>query len=180
MPAIETSLGGVEPSVAAAIRACLERDPERRPGSARDVAAMVRVVLLEGTSRGRRIAQQLLPAAGAFLAVVGLSAAAVAPSQHRWLFLMIALAGAFVVAATFRLTLDWRVNYKGHEIHFQNHPFRGERLYIDGKRVAIGGIGLRKTLQGTLERGDGAGERITAESVADPREFRVRILAEEF
>jgi len=180
MPAIETSLGSVEPSVAAAIRACLERDPERRPASARDVAAMVRVVLLEGKSRGRRIAQQLLPAAGGFLAAVGLSAAGVAPSEYRLLFLMVSLTGAVVVAATFRLTLDWRVNYKGHEIHFQNHPFRGERLYIDGRKVATGGVGLRKTLQGTLERGDGAGERITAESLADPREFRVTILAEQF
>ena len=180
MTAIQTSLGGVEPSAAAAIRACLERDPARRPASARDVAGMVRVVLLEGTSRGRRIAQQLVPVAGGLLFAAGLSALGIAPSQDRWWFLSIALGGAIAVVTAFRLTLDWRVDYKGHEIHFQNHPFRGERLYIDGKQVATGGVGLRKTLQGTIERGAGAGERITAESVADPREFRVRILAEAF
>ena len=178
--AIETSLGAVEPSMAAAILACLQRDPAQRPASARDVAAMVRVVLLEGKSRGRRIAQQLVPVAGGLLAAVGLAALGIAPAQDRWMFLAIVIAGAAAVATTFRLTLDWRIDYKGHAIHFQNHPLRGERLFIDGKQVATGGVGLRKTLQGTIERGDGAGERITAESVADPREFRVRILAEAF
>jgi hypothetical protein len=46
--------------------------------------------------------------------------------------------------------------------------------------VATGGIGIKRTLRGTIERGEGAGERITAESVADPREFKVKIYAESF
>jgi hypothetical protein len=171
-------LSALDPSVAAAIRACLARDPADRPATARDVASMIRVLLLDGRNRGRRIAQQLVPMAGAFVIAVGLSLAGL--SGHRWWLIGGAVTGALALTSTMKLTLDWKVVYKGHQIHFQNHPFRGERLYIDGVRVATGGVGLKKTLRGTIERGDGAGERITAESVADPREFRVRIFAESF
>jgi hypothetical protein len=176
----EEQWAGIEPSVAGAIRACLARDPAERPASARDVSAMIRTPLLDGKNRGRRIAQQAVPAAGAFIIAVGVSLAGLSAHEYRWWLIASAAAGAVAVASTLRLTLDWKVPYKGHEIHFQNHPFRGERLFIDGVRVATGGVGLHKTLRGTIERGDGAGERITAESVADPREFRVKIFAESF
>ena len=170
----------VESSIAAAIRACLHRDPARRPASARDVGAMVRTVLIDGHARGRRIAQQLAPMGAAFVTVGALSALGIAPAAyHAWCW-GAALAGLIAFGLALRLTLDWNTTYKGHAIHFQNHPVRAERLFIDGRKVASGGMGVRRTLQGTIERGEGAGERITAESVAGPREFRVKVVAERF
>jgi hypothetical protein len=171
---------GIDATMDRAIAACLARDPAARPTSALDVLAMLHTVIIDGRSRARRILQQATPMAGAFLMVAGMVSSAVTGSDSRIWALLAGSVGAIVLISSFWLTLDWQADYKGHRIHFQNHPFLGERLYIDGVQVAKGGLGLRKTLRGTIEQGDGAGERITADSVAGPREFSVRVVAQAF
>ena len=179
--AVPTSrLASIDPSMERAVAACLAPDPAVRPESALDVLAMLHTPIVEGRSRGRRILQQAVPMAGAFLFVVGLIAGVLTADDARSWAIVAAAAGAVGFAASFWLTLDWVADYKGHRIHFQNHPLFGERLFIDGVQVAKGGLGLRKTLRGTIESGDGAGERVTAESFAGPREFSVRVVAQAF
>ena len=168
----------IDPSMDRAIAACLARDPAARPASAHAVLAMMQTLILEGCSRSRRILQQAVPMSGAFLMAVALASLPLVASDFRIWGWVLAGAGASAFVASFWLTLDWVADYKGHRIHFQNHPFLAERLFIDGVKVATGGIGVRKSLRGTIESGAGAGERITAESSAGARQFTVRIVAQ--
>ena len=77
------------------------------------------------------------------------------------------------------LRLDHQV-YKGHPVTFQIHPRWGERLYIDQALVDRGRPGVNITLRGTIEAGDGAGERITAKSRAGLFTLSCRIVVEAF
>jgi serine/threonine protein kinase len=170
-------LSTLDSSVTRAIMACLDVDPMRRPGSALDVSAMTQTVLLDASATAKRLLQQIVPVTAVLALVVG---------TVLWLLGDVAI-GVTAVSASLvlavistRLSLNWVVHHKGHRIRFENHPFLGERLFIDDVLVARGGVGLRKTLRGTIERGDGAGERITATSVAGPRVFSCRIVSERF
>jgi hypothetical protein len=72
------------------------------------------------------------------------------------------------------------VAYKGHRVLFKIHPIWGERLYIDGVLVDRGRPGVHITLRGTIETGEGAGERITARSRAGLFSVSCRLVAESF
>ena len=98
---------------------------------------------------------------------------------HVELVLPMAGAVAFIVGYL-RFPLRWQVTYKGHVVLFQIHPIWGERLYIDGGLVDRGRPGVRITLRGTIESGEGAGERITARSRAGLFSVSCRIVAELF
>lgn len=167
----------LDASIERAILACLSPTPTSRPHSARDVSAMAQTVLLDASDSTTRILQQLVPALSMLAMGFGLPVMLAGYVRSGGI---VAAAGAVMLLATQRLILGWSVAYKGHSIRFENHPFLGERLLIDGVVVAKGGVGLRKTLRGTIERGEGAGERITSESVAHPRRFSCRIVAERF
>jgi hypothetical protein len=78
------------------------------------------------------------------------------------------------------LSLKWKVNYKGHAVRFKVHPIWGERLYIDDKLVDRGRPGINITLRGTIESGQGAGERITSRSKAALFTVSCVIVAESF
>ena len=51
----------------------------------------------------------------------------------------LALAGLalLLLIVELRFPLHWIVEYKEHRIRFQNHVFRGERLFIDGKLAEL-------------------------------------------
>jgi len=63
---------------------------------------------------------------------------------------------------------------------FRNHPIFGEQLYVDDQLVDRGRFGRSVTLRGTIERGAGAGERITAHVRSAASCLSCRIVAESF
>jgi hypothetical protein len=65
-------------------------------------------------------------------------------------------------------------------IRFRNHPIFGERLYVDEQLVDRGRFGRSVTLCGTIGRGAGAGERITAHVRSSASFLSCRIVAESF
>ena len=85
-----------------------------------------------------------------------------------------------LVAIALRYPLGWEAAYKGHVIRFSNHPLFGERLYVDNQLVDRGRFGRNVTLRGTIERGAGAGERITAHVRSAASYLSCRIVAESF
>lgn len=86
--------------------------------------------------------------------------------------------GVVFMAAGFRVKVRWTVPYKGHQIRFENDPFRGEALFIDGAPCGRGKMGISNTLSGVIASGNGAGDRIVAESEAGFLAFRCRITAD--
>lgn len=88
--------------------------------------------------------------------------------------------GALFAIAYVRYNLEWQVPYKGHVVRFKVHPVWGERLYIDGDLVDRGRPGVNITLRGTIESGQGAGERITSRSKAGLFTVSCVIVAESF
>ena len=134
--------------------------------------------LLDAVDRGRRILQHGLVLLGVvLLALSGL----LFRKTHAGLSAPGAVAGIVGVAAIlagFVVKIRWRVAYRGHEIRFENDPFRGEALFIDGAACARGKMVRRNTLTGVVASGDGAGDRIVAQSEAGYLAFRCRIDAE--
>lgn len=136
-------------------------------------------VLLDSTDRARRLLQHgaiwlgigFLIVAGAVLkrSIEG-SAGAIGGAA--------AGAGLLVMASGFAVRQKWTLDYKGHQIRFQNDPFRGERLFIDDRMLAKGGLGRRMVLLAVVPGGEGAGDRIVATSDAGFTSFRCRIVAE--
>jgi hypothetical protein len=135
------------------------------------------VILLDASDSRRRLLQQGLPLAGAGLLLCGIGVL-VSSAGRGWLVggVLITL-GVLAVAAAPALLVSWEVDYKGHRIRFENSPVFGERLFIDGERISDGPLGYAKTLRGVIRSGDGAGERITAQSTAGLFQFRCRIVA---
>jgi hypothetical protein len=135
-------------------------------------------ILLDAADTNRRLVQQVVPLAGAILIVAGLAVAGRSTDASRLFGGLAAGFGAGLLVAAARPLIHWDLAYKGHIIRFENHSVLGERLYIDGERISSGPFGYRKTLQGVIKSGDGAGDRITSESEAGVLQFRCRIVAE--
>jgi hypothetical protein len=168
------------PRLQQAVHACLRRDPAQRPDSVQAVAAMLQTVLLDATSHWRRTVQTV--AQGGALAMIAIGLLMLrkpTPTASAIAFVLIA-AGAVLAFVELRYPLGWTVGYKGHQIRFTNHPFFGERLFIDGALVDRGRIGMNVTLRGTIEKGAGAGERITAEIKCAFLTLSCRMVAESF
>lgn len=89
----------------------------------------------------------------------------------------IALGTVFVVLAG-SLRQRWEIAYKGHEIRFENSPYTGERLYLDGGRVARGGVGLKMEMRAPIRVGEGVGEEIVALIDAGALRFRLRLFVD--
>jgi serine/threonine protein kinase len=169
----------INPEVERAIVACLDPDPSRRPSSAQAVSAMLQTVLLDARTRwGRMLQLSLAMGAGVLLAAT-IEIIRKIGVWHTGLLLPLAGAVGFA-AAYLRYQLQWQVVYKGHIIQFRIHPIWGERLYIDGALVDRGRPGVHITLRGTIESGEGAGERITSRSSAGLFTLSCRIVAESF
>ncbi|MCD9006667.1 hypothetical protein LDO31_10550 [Luteimonas sp. XNQY3] len=116
------------------------------------------------------------------LTSMGLLASAVGGIVTRasplWLTVPAALLGVgfLVLVGTFRQR--WELAYKGHEIRFENSPFTGERLFLDGGLVARGGVGMKMEMRAPIRVGDGAGEELVALVDAGLRRFRLRLFAD--
>ena len=167
-------------SAGEAIARCLARDPAQRPASAIDVASMLQTVILDDTKRARRIFQIAAQAAVMPLFFGSLLLLARGDGAVRAAGILLALVLVAIIVAEFRYPLAWTAEYKGHRLYVQNHPVFGERLYIDGVLADRGRFGLLITLRGTIEKGDGAGERITATVGARIFQMSLRLVAETF
>jgi hypothetical protein len=177
----QLDLGAIaNPKLRDVIAQCLDRDPSRRPPSVQAVAAMLQVTLLDATTVGRRLAQNALVIVAVMLFVFG--ALLIVKTRGAGLGIGATSVAAAVVTAIalLRFPLRWPVSYKGHRIVFYVDPFRGERLYVDGRLVDRGRVGFNVVMRATLESGAGAGERITAESKATFLRISCRIVAESF
>jgi hypothetical protein len=177
---IPVQLGKVSPRLQQAILQCLERDPAARPASPQAVAALLQTVVLDARATTRRMLQVavqgfVVPLAFAGTGLLTRPTAGNTIAGFLLLLLMVAL-----VAIELRYPLAWKVVYKGHAIRFRNHPIFGERLYIDDVLVDRGRFGSKVTLRGTIERGAGAGERITADVRCAHSFLSCRIVAESF
>ena len=138
---------------------------------------MAQTVLLDTHETRRRLLQNALPMLGGALILAGI-AIMVPPVRATGQGMVGLVLGVALLAWSPRVLVRWDLQYKGHAIRFENSVLFGERLYIDGVRITKGMLGYRKTLQGVIRDGDGAGDRITAESEAGLTIFRLRILAE--
>ena len=135
-------------------------------------------ILLDAEDRTRRILQHALVLSGVvLLSIAGIlfrktHAALSVPGAG------FAMAALVAFAAGYRMKVRWSVPYKGHAVVFENDPFRGEGLFIDRVLCGRGRMGIRNTLTGVIASGNGAGDRITADSEAGYLAFRCRIIAE--
>src|SRR5262245_18812981 len=73
----------------------------------------------------------------------------------------------------------WDVPYKDRTIRFENSPFTGERLYVDGVRIAKSCFGGLRELRGTIPDGPGAGDEVQALCEAGLFYFKCRIAVSE-
>ena len=135
-------------------------------------------VLLDAGDTSRRIAQQALVLWGGAMLITGMILIFRSAASGRLLAAAAVIAGLGLVVLARRILVAWDVAYKGHRIRFENDPIFGERLYIDDRLAGRGGLGYRMMIEGTIVGGEGAGERITSISYADPFRFRCQIVAE--
>lgn len=150
----------------------------RRDADEPHLTANAAITLLDARVVRRRLVQTVLPIAGTLLAAVGIAQAVRAASNWGPWAGAAAIVGVVLVVASLLYAISWEVSYKGHRILFRNHPCLAERLYVDGVLMDRGGFGVTMTLRGTIQSGDGAGDRITATSIAGLWSFSCRIVAE--
>ena len=122
------------------------------------------VTLLDETDVVKRLLQH-----GAILAgIVVLGSAAAVADRNKTLALTIIAAGLGLLVVSMMVQQIWDVSYKSHRIRFVNNPLRGERLYVDGVRVARGKIGFRSEMHAAISSGE------LLKVVADAGFFRLR------
>lgn len=133
--------------------------------------------LLDATSRGRRALQVSVVYLGVLVLMVSgvviRKSPGVPPAGGIG-----AIVGLMLIGVGFFIPVRWQVTYKGHAIRFENDPFRGERLFVDGRKVATGKRGSHTELTATIQANDGAGDRVIAVSDAGQLKFRCRIRVE--
>ncbi|HEY1306910.1 MAG TPA: serine/threonine-protein kinase [Vicinamibacterales bacterium] len=161
------------------ITQCLDRDPARRPASAQTVASLLKVEILNETTLWRRIVQNVLISLTS-LVLPGLMLVTRSRGRNVGVGLTLVAVSAVGCIAALRFHVGWNTTYKGHRIRFDVHPLKGERLFIDERLVDRGRIGFSVMTRGTIESGEGAGERITAESTCTFVRISCRIVAEAF
>lgn len=134
--------------------------------------------LLDETQTSRRLQQHGAIFAGIFLLVLALIAFGRPSATMRAVGGIVTVLGLAAIWAGMRIRLRWSTNYKGHTIRFENDPLRGEELYIDDELMGRGGLGIRMRIEGRIKQGEGAGDRIIAESVAGLLSFQCKLTAE--
>ena len=158
------------------------QDPFSFPNSLADATAPAKtepVVLLDATNSTQRAAQLGVVFVGIlFLAMAGPVLKKSITGPAGIIGGTFAIVGLGVMALGFAIQVRWDVTWKGHPIRFENDPFRGERLTIDGRRVATGKTGRNVTMRAAIESGEGAGDQILATSVAGFTKFQCRIVVE--
>ena len=177
---ISERLPRASPRLRQAIAQCLEPDPAARPASAHEVSALLQTVVLDARATTRRWFQLMAQSGAVPLMAVGGGMVLRANGVDAIIGALMLLTVVVLVAIEIRYPLGWEAVYKGHAIRFRNHPIFGERLYVDGQLVDRGRFGRSGTLRGTIERGGGAGERITAQVQSSATFLSCRIVAESF
>ena len=179
----------------------LEKQPERRYQHASDVKTDVEkvatpprapsqsVLLLDRFDFVRRLLQNgLLFIALAFLGI-GLNQIRLSMNNATPMFQV--LPGRFfgyselelgamvlvVVLASF-IKQRWETTYRGHRVQFINSIWSPKRLYVDGLLVAGGGFGRQVKVEGRIHSGEGAGDRLVAETEAGFLHVRLKLFAE--
>jgi hypothetical protein len=133
-------------------------------------------LLLDVTDRTRRPLQHGAVFAGVLVLMV---AGAVAKRPDGTALALWMIAGGlalFGVAAVIKQ--KWVVTYKGHEIRFENHPFLGEKLFIDNQLAGKGKVGYRSESRGVIAAGDGVGDTVIARTEAGLLAVHCRITAQ--
>jgi tRNA A-37 threonylcarbamoyl transferase component Bud32 len=133
--------------------------------------------IFEATDRDRRLWQHGMIATG--LVLIGLAAAVGIPSGSYLILFAPAVIGLALIAVGGFERQQWDVPYKGRTIRFENSPFAGERLFVDGVRIATGGFGFLRELRGTIPDGPGAGDEVRALCEAGFLSFKCRISVSE-
>jgi Protein kinase domain len=177
---VSARLPHASPRLRQAIAQCLERDPAARPASAHEVSALLQTVVLDARATVRRWFQIAVQTAAVPLTFLGGSMVLRENAGSPIVGALMLLTMAVLAAIELRYPLEWRTVYKGHTIRFRNHPVFGERLYVDDQLVDRGRFGTNVTLRGTIERGAGAGERLTAHIRCTHSSLSCRIVAESF
>ena len=177
---ISERLPRASPRLRQAIAQCLAPDPAARPASAHEVSALLQTVVLDARATTRRWFQLVAQSGAVPLMTVGGGMVLRANGLDAIIGALMLLTVVVLVAIEIRYPLGWEAVYKGHAIRFRNHPIFGERLYVDGQLVDRGRFGRSGTLRGTIERGAGAGERITAHVRSSATFLSCRIVAESF
>ncbi|HKB05814.1 MAG TPA: protein kinase [Gemmataceae bacterium] len=134
--------------------------------------------IFEAVDRDRRLWQHGMILTG--LLLVGLAAVITltAGTLNAILFAP-AVIGLALIAVGGSERQRWDVPYKGRTIRFENSPYLGERLYVDGVRIARGGFGFMRELRGTVPDGPGAGDEVRALCEAGFLQFKCRISVSE-
>ena len=133
------------------------------------------VQLLDITDRTRRPLQNGAVLAGVLVLIVAGAAAKRPGGIALTLWLMAAGFALFGVAAFVKQ--KWAIIYKGHDIRFENNPFLGEKLFIDGQLAGKGKIGYLSEIRGAISKGDGTGDTIVSRSEAGFLSVRCRMIA---
>jgi hypothetical protein len=177
---VSARLRHASPRLRQAIAQCLERDPAARPASAHEVSALLQTVVLDARATARRWFQVSVQTVTVPLTFLGGSMVLRENAGSPIVGALMLLTMVVLVAIELRYPLEWRTVYKGHTIRFRNHALFGERLYVDDQLVDRGRFGTNVTLRGTIERGAGAGERLTAHVRCSHSSLSCRIVAESF
>jgi tRNA A-37 threonylcarbamoyl transferase component Bud32 len=144
------------------------------PATARGGAENGELLLLDETDRSARRLQHFALIGGLIWIASGV-ALAIAKPDLLPLTILLWAGGAGLLVVAERTRQQWEVEYRGHDIRFENSVFTSGRLLIDGKTVASGGIGLWTELSGRLPEDHGARERIVARTRAGLFSYRCRL-----
>lgn len=133
--------------------------------------------LLEETDFRQRIVQHYTFLSG--VALVWLSLMLFASPRVLLLVSFVTFAsGAAALAVAVFTRQRFAVTYRGHDIRVVNGILAGEKLYIDGKVAARGGLGRRKEIRAALPNPKLAGDEIVVLCEAGLMRFRCRIFVE--
>jgi hypothetical protein len=130
--------------------------------------------LLDVTDTSKRLVQHGTVFAGI---VVLLAARAVIDVWGLAATLVLIAVGLALFVVSSMTCQRWTVDYQGHAIAFENNPFRGEKLFIDGVLAAKGKIGVRSEMRAPIPSGRGAGDVIVVQSEAGLLRLRCMIQA---
>ncbi len=128
--------------------------------------------LLEVTAHGHRALQHVTLLGGFGLMLLTLAAGSASEAV-----VLLVLAALVILLLASRLKRHWDVSYRGHRIRFETNCLLGERLWIDGERVARCMLGRSRELRGLIRHGEAAGAEVMVLIDSGLGHFRCRIFA---
>ena len=134
---------------------------------------MAEQTLLDVTDKAKRRLQHGAVFAGVI--VLLLAKVVVNRPDGKPLALVTIAAGLALFVVAMFIRQKWTVTYKGHEVRYENNPFAGEKLFIDGLRAGKGKVGYRSEIRAVIAAGDGVGDTIIVRSEAGLLALRCRI-----